>query len=182
MTDTDYEISAEPPRDDDGHPIHPEKGYRICGATKSDKTTPTDHGRERDDVEYCLQRAGWGEDRSIGPCSKHPVTGEQWGDSNPNYEHGAYSDHLRGGFSEREKDAYDDLVKAFDDQEQAQDVVKELAAEAVVKYKRSNDHRFLREVRQLLSEFNVADATDHLDVNGVEARLMQNLRETHDDE
>lgn len=115
MTDdeTEYEISDEPPRDEDGHPIHPERGHRICGATKSDRTTPTEHGRERDEYDYCLLAAGWGEDRKVGPCQRHPITGEQWGESNPNYEHGLNSELLSDKDKEKldELEDYDDLEK-----------------------------------------------------------------------
>jgi len=163
MTAEDYEISEDPPRDDQGHPVHPERGHRICAATKSDRTTPTDHGRERDDFEYCLQPAGWGEDRDIGPCRNHPVTGEQWGVSNPNYETGAYSEFtelLESDLSSREQAALDSL----DLDEHGNEFVHDVIKEAYLKYKRTGDDGFLREVRQWMSEFNVVDATDHQEV------------------
>ncbi|MDL0127083.1 hypothetical protein [Halobacterium salinarum] len=157
MTDPDFEISSEPPRDEDGHPIHPERGHRICGAVKSDRTTPTDHGRERDDVDYCLLAAGWGEDRSVGPCSKHPVTGEQWGESNPNHEHGAYSefaDFMFDSLTDREQDA----LEALDFDEHADQFAQDVVKEAYAKYLRSGDDRFLREARQWAAEFGVIEA------------------------
>lgn len=180
---TDWKIHPEAPTDSDGHPLHPEEGYRICGRTKSDRTTPTEHGRERDDVPYCTLRAGWGvDDSSSGACSHHGgAGGGPSGEANGNYKHGAYSEHLQSDLSDREQDAFEDLVEAFGDQDAAQDVVRELAAEALLKYKRSSDARFLREVRQLLSEFNVADSTDHLEVDGVDDLLMKDLREAHDE-
>lgn len=165
MTDDDYEISAEPPRDDQGHPIHPEKGYRICGATKSENTTPTDHGRERDEFDYCLQRAGWGADRQVGPCTKHPVTGEQWGESNPNYQSGSYSkfqDLQRDALTEREQQMLDAIDFEKHDGDFAEDVVKE----AYIKYHRTGDDRFLREARQWAKEFGVIDTpADQLEVD-----------------
>ena len=157
MTDDEFEISEEPPRDDRGHPVHPERGHRICGATKSDRTTPTDHGRERDDYEYCLLAAGWGTDRSVGPCSKHPVTGEQWGESNPNFEDGSYSEFhefVVDDLSEREQEA----LEALDLDESADEFAKDVVLEAYIKYKRTGDDRFMREARQWASEFGVIEA------------------------
>ncbi|WP_338756515.1 hypothetical protein V9T20_12670 (plasmid) [Halobacterium salinarum] len=153
---TDYKISDEPPRDDQGHPVHPERGHRICGATKSDRSTPAPHGRSRDDVEYCLQSAGWGCDRSVGPCKNHPVSGEQWGESNPNYTSGAFSefeDFMYDSLTERERDAVDALNLDDDGGQFAAGVVKE----AYMKYQRSGDDRFLREARQWAAEFGVID-------------------------
>ncbi|AFZ74547.1 4'-phosphopantetheinyl transferase family protein [Natronobacterium gregoryi] len=154
--DEEYEISSEPSRDEQGHPVHPERGHRICGAVKSDRTTPTDHGRERDDYEYCLQPAGWGEDRNVGPCSNHPVTGEQWGESNPNYENGDYSefaDFMKESLTDREQEAMANL----DLEESAEDFAKDVVKEAYLKYLRTGDDRFLREARQWASEFGVIE-------------------------
>jgi hypothetical protein len=160
MTGDEYTISSVPPRDEEGHPIHPERGHRICGAVKSDKTTPTEHGRERDDVEYCLLAAGWGTDSNVGACRKHPYSGSQLGASNPNYEHGAYSEHLRSQLTEQESEAYEDLVKALQDPTEALGAIRELAAEVAIKYQRTGDDRFLREFRQLADTFNMAPNED----------------------
>lgn len=159
MTDNEaeeYEISSELPRDESSHAIHPERGHRICGAVKSDRTTPTEHGRERDDYEYCLLAAGWGADRSIGPCSKHPVTGEQWGESNPNHEHGGYSefqDFMQEGLTDSEAAA----IEALDLEEHGDDFAGDVVKEAYAKYLRTTDDRFLREARQWASEFGVIE-------------------------
>jgi hypothetical protein len=164
--EVDYEISDAPPRDDDGHPIHPERGHRICGAVKSERTTPTEHGRERDEYDYCLLAAGWGEDRDVGPCSKHPISGEQWGSSNPNYEDGTYSefeDFMYDSLTDQEREALDALNLDEDGDDFAKSVVKE----AYAKYLRSGDDSFLREARQWASEFGVIERpADELDING----------------
>jgi len=132
---------------------------------------------------YCQATAGRGTDHTgTGRCKHHGgAGGGPSGKANGNYKHGAFSKHLQSDLSERETEAFEDLATALGDQEAAQDVVRELAAEALLKYKRSNDARFLREARQLLSEFNIADATDHVDVDGVEGMLMKDLREAHDE-
>lgn len=126
---------------------------------------------------YCTNYPVNGSER----CRMHGGTADNTGKNNGNYKHGAFSEHLQSDLSERETEAFEDLADSLGDQEAAQDVVRELAAEALLKYKRSNDARFLREARQLLSEFNIADATDHVDVDGVEGLLMQDLREAHDE-
>jgi len=87
------------------------------------------------------------------------------GKDHPSYEHGAYSEHLRSDLSDDEREAMDDLVDGLQDEEASLDVVREMAAEAALKYKRSGDHRFLREFRQLVSEFNLAPNADHLEVD-----------------
>lgn len=181
MTD-DYEVHEKAPTDEEGHPIHPEKGYRICGARKSDRTTPTNHGRERDDYAYCLQAAGWGTDHTIGACRNHPYTGSQFGERNPSYKHGAFSKHFRSDLTDDETDAFDDLVDALEDKEEAPSVIREIAAETLMKYKRSGDTRFLREARQLLDAFNIVPNADKLELDGLEALFMRDLREAHSDE
>lgn len=121
MTDDEtYEISDDPPRDESGHAIHPDpdKDHRICAAQKSDRTTPTEHGRERDEFSYCTLPAGWGKDRDIGPCRNHPISGEQWGESNPNFKHGLHSEAL----SDEDKQMLDDLEE-FEDLEKLDHLV-----------------------------------------------------------
>lgn len=164
--DSDYVIVEDAPRDDSGHPIHPEEGYRICGATKSDRTTPTSHGRERDEFDFCLLRAGWGvDDTSEGRCKHHLGAVDLRGENNPNYKHGAYSEFLRRDLTDGEADALEGMVEAFADPERAIDLIKDQAAEAYIKYKRSGDERFLREYRQLVDTFNLAPNEQRLAVD-----------------
>lgn len=85
------------PTDDAGRPVHPDddKDYHICGMPKSDRTTPPDHGRDRDDVPYCTLYAGWGTERKTGACSKHGGAGgapEGW--QNGNARHLLYSKRM----------------------------------------------------------------------------------------
>lgn len=165
--DTEYELSDEPPRDDQDHPIHPERGHRICGARKSDRSTPAPHGRSRDDYEYCLQSAGWGTDRDIGPCRNHPFSGEQWGESNPNYKNGAYAKHFKHDLTASEQEAYEDVLEKLDgDPEDALSIPMQLAAEAIMKYKRGGDQRLLREARQILAEFNLVPNAEEIQIEG----------------
>jgi len=166
MTNDSYEVSQEPPRNDAGHPIHPEKGYPICGAEKSDRTTPTNHGRERDDIDYCLQRAGWGTDRDEGPCRNHPIKGEQWGESNPNFKDGSTSDYFKKKLSERQRDVYDEIEAKLGDPDEATNILRQVATRLILVGEHTNDPSMVREGRQLLSEFNIVDATDSVEVTG----------------
>ena len=166
MTD-DYTIADEAPRDEAGHPTHPERGHRICAGTKSERTTPTKHGRERDDYDYCLLAAGWGvEDKNEGPCKHHLGAVDNRGDRNGNYKHGAFSEHLMSDLSDRERESYQDLVEQLTDPETAIGAIRQQTAEAYLKYKRSGDTRFLREYRQLADTFNLAPNADHFEHSG----------------
>ncbi len=64
-------VHDDAPRDDDGRPIHPEKGYPICAQPKTD----AEDENKRDDIPYCLQTSGWGTDRSTGACKNHGGAG-----------------------------------------------------------------------------------------------------------
>ncbi|WP_226043493.1 hypothetical protein [Natrinema sp. DC36] len=175
MTDDEnYEISDEPPRDEDGHPVHPEKEHRICGATKSDRTTPTSHGRERDEYDYCLLAAGWGEDRSVGPCQKHPVTGEQWGESNPNFKAGQTSEYFKSKLSPRQRDVYDEVVTALDDDEDADTILTHFATRLMMLGEHSSDAALYKAGLETLSKFNIVENPDEINMNHsgeVEAEL-----------
>jgi hypothetical protein len=169
---TNYQIHPDAPTDDDGHPAHPEKGHRICGRTKSDRTTPTDHGRERDDIPYCTLVAGWGVDGSSGgACSHHGgAGGGPEGEANGNWKHGGFSEVLTKGLTEREEDAIDEIAGALgsENPDDQFGIIRRQAAEAYVRYRRSGDSRHLREYRQLISEFNIVDNTDHVEVGTAE--------------
>jgi hypothetical protein len=69
-------VHDDAPTDDHGRPIHPEKGYPICGQPKTDATAK--NGRKREDVPYCLSYAGSGTDRPTeagGACYLHGGAG-----------------------------------------------------------------------------------------------------------
>lgn len=179
MTDGTYEISEEPPRDDGGHPVHPERGHRICGATKSDRTTPTSHGRERDDYDYCLLAAGWGEDRTVGPCKKHPIEGEQWGESNPNFKAGATSQYFKSKLSERQRGVYDEVVKALDDDAEAKTIFRHVGTQLIIRGESMSDPAMIREGRQILAEFGIvetaAEKHEHEHSGGLSGEVSVNI-------
>lgn len=162
---TTWTVHSEAPTDSEGHPIHPDedKGYRICAGTKSDKTTPTEHGRERDDVPYCTLRAGWGvEDSQTGKCKHHGgKAGAPPGEDNGSFKHGAFSEYFEDDMSDREVAAVDNLADTLtgDDDDAKQYAMAKVAGKAYTKFQRSGDHRFLREYRQICADFNLADTT-----------------------
>jgi hypothetical protein len=169
---TEYTIHPDAPTDQNGHPIHPDsdKDHHICGRGKSPNTTETEHGRERDDYPFCLQSAGHGTEnpkRTGEPgaaCSNHGGSSPVGAD-NPATEHGAYSkfiDLLKSDLSEREQTA----LNALNLDDHGDDFVRDAIKEAYLKYKRTGDDRFLREVRQWMSEFNVVENADQVELNG----------------
>lgn len=164
-----YRIHPAAPTDDDGNPVHPEQGYHICGRGKSENTTPTDHGRERDDVDYCMLRAGHGTENpkrtgEPGAACTHHGGDSPVGEDNPAFDSGAYSeftDLLESDLSDREQDA----LRSLDLDEHGDAFVRDAIKEAYLKYKRTGDDRFLREVRQWMSEFNVVENTEQVAVD-----------------
>lgn len=157
MTDSEFEIAATAPTDSDGHPVHPDpdKTHRICAATKSDKTTPTKHGRERDDYEYCLLAAGWGVDgKREGPCTHHTGAIDNRGENHPNYEHGGYSKYLsRANFTEGDERRVANVAEDLSDPDTRDDVFLSFISDLWVRWDRTKDPRFAREIRQALNEF-----------------------------
>lgn len=104
-----------------------------------------------------------------GKCRNHGGNspGAPIGEANGNYKHGAFSQKFLATLSDDEVSALEDLTDTLrEDPEKAKDVVAEIASELVMKYRRSNDVAYIREMRQLLSEFNIVDATDHVEVEG----------------
>lgn len=113
--------------------------------------------------EPCGHPTGWGTDTTEGPCKFHGGATDNRGKKNGNYKHGAFSKYLREDLTDEEVEAIDDVVDRLEDPQEANTVVRELIGDALAKYKRSGDVRFLKEIRQLLGDFNIADATDHVE-------------------
>lgn len=125
----------------------------------SEEPLPDRCGAECRDGGYCTQYPVQESER----CRMHGGSSPK-GEDHPSFKHGAYSKLLRSDLSDREREAMDDLVGDLEDEEASLDVVREMAAEAALKYKRCGDHRFLREFRQLVSEFNLAPNEDHVEL------------------
>lgn len=97
-------------------------------------------------------------------CRMHGGAADNRGPKNGNYKHGAFSEYLRAELTEHERAAIEDVIDRLEDHETAADLVRELVSEAIIRYQRSGNARFLTEVRQLIATFNLADATDRVDV------------------
>lgn len=123
-------------------------------------------GRTNRNDEPCQLPAGWGTDHNgEGACKFHGGNNPK-GKDHPNYKHGAYSKYLKHDLTAAEKEAFDNLVDMLQDPEAALASIRELAAEALLKYKRSGDSRFLREYRQLADTFNFAPNEQEVEVTG----------------
>lgn len=115
--------------------------------------------------EPCGHPEGWGTDKDHGPCKHHGGAADNRGENNGNFKHGAYSDvedFITNDATDAEQDFFDEL-----DLEDAGDqFVHDAVKEAYIKYKRTGDERFLREVRQWLSEFNIVENGDEVELTG----------------
>lgn len=109
-----------------------------------------------------------------GKCNIHGGKSKK-GNDHPNFKHGAFSKYFESTLSEREQEALDDLVDGLtaDDEEEVKRLIAQIAGKALLKAERSNNTQFLREFRQLLSEFNVVDATDHVEVEGAMTQTVE---------
>ena len=102
-------VHDDAPTNEDGVPIHPEKGYPICGMPKTDAKANND--RKREDVAFCLQSAGWGTDRSTGACKNHGGAGgapEGW--QNGNARHLLFSKRM----NDQDKKEFNAIVEGPD--------------------------------------------------------------------
>lgn len=138
--------------------------------------------------EPCELAAGWGTENDSGPCKFHGGASPK-GPDHPQYKHGAFSEHLRSDLTDAEKEALGEMAGAFDDPEEARELIAEQAAEAWLKYKRSADTRFLREYRQLAETFNLAPNKDVTELRGegggpigVESEVVTVVAEESDDD
>ncbi len=86
--------------------------------------------------------------------------------------HGAFKEHFRSDLTDAEREAIDALVAHLDDIDGPRAIAAESAAEALMKYKRSADSRFLREARQWFSEFNLIPNSDELNLGGTEGNPL----------
>jgi len=124
--------------DDDGIPRHPDddKDHAICAHPKSDRASPPEHGRDRDDVEYCTLAAAWGVDgEGEGHCTKHGAQKTpQKGKLNPNYEHGLFAELDRSAYTERELDVLEDLGETDE-----VELLEQLIRIHALRYKRAHE-------------------------------------------
>lgn len=128
-----------------------------CGATKRDGSG-----------EECRLPAGWGTDHTgEGRCKHHGGASDGAPEGNDNsVTHGAFREHFRADLTDAEREAIDNLVDHLEDIDGPRAIAAESAAEALMKYKRSADSRFLREARQWFAEFNLIPNSDELELGG----------------
>lgn len=81
-------------------------------------------------------------------------------------KHGAFKEHFHSDLTEAEAEAIDSLVSHLSDVDGPRAVAAEVASEALMKYKRSADSRFLREARQWFGDFNLIPNGDELELSG----------------
>lgn len=142
----------------------------------SDKPTCGDHGGQNRRGQPCKRVEGWGTDFESGKCRNHRGTNED-GSSHEGNEnavtHGAFKEHFSSDLTEAEQEAIDDLVDHLTDINDERAIAAEVAAEALMKYKRSADSRFLREARQWFSEFNLIPNEDVFEHTGSGGNPME---------
>lgn len=140
-------------------------------------------------VGYCKSWPGRGTDHvGEGRCTNHGghnsgKNGQGAPEGNDNATtHGAFKKHFRSDLQPDEVKMIDDLIGHLRDIDDERAIAAECAAEALVKYKRSVDSRFLREARQWFSEFNLipnADVFEHTGPDG--GGLQVNINHEHVD-
>lgn len=135
-----------------------------------------DHGGRNREGEPCGRPAGWGTDFDSGKCRNHRGTSPDGSSHEGNenaVKHGAFKEHFRSDLQPEEVEAIDDLVDHLTDITDERTIAAECAAEALMKYKRSLDSRFLREARQWFSEFNLIPNSDQFEFTGEGGGPMQ---------
>lgn len=114
--------------------------------------------------------------REGGHCDNHPVGDSERcrmhggktpsGPDHGRYEHGAFSELFRSDLTGDEGEALDAVVSHLRSIDDERSLAAEVAAEALIKYKRSADSRFLREARQWFSDFNLLPNEDEVSLSG----------------
>lgn len=118
-------------------------------------------------ADNCGLAAGWGTDhKGVGACKLHGGNAGAPEDNQNAKTHGAFSEHFRSDLTDPEQQALDALVDHLESITDERTIAAEIAAEALLKYKRSADSRFLREARQWFSDFNLLPNEDEINVGG----------------
>lgn len=131
-------------------------------------------------TEKCTAQCKDGSD-----CNAYPLEGEDKcrmhiGKRNDSHEgnqhaktHGAFSEHFRSDLIDDEKEALTALVDHLESINDERSIAAEVAAEALLKYKRSGDSRFMREARQWFSEFNLLPNEETIEHTGDGGLVIQ---------
>jgi len=118
----------------------------------------SDYGGTNNRDEPCRNEAGWGTDFTEGKCRFHRGTspdGKSHEGNDNAKTHGAFSEHFRSDLTDDETGALEAIISHLRNIDDERSIAAEVAAEALLKYKRSGDSRFLREARQWFGDFNL---------------------------
>jgi hypothetical protein len=136
--------------------------------------------------EPCGKPAGWGTDFGDGKCRHHRGTSPDGSSHEGNTNaatHGAYSksfvsDFLRDDEIERVEQAEELLGTP----EGAKGHARLMAAIAIEQFRRSGDDRFLRRYESICDKAGIfPDDELNLNIDGLEAAFMADLRRAHDE-
>jgi|APHM01.1.fsa_nt_gi hypothetical protein len=124
-------------------------------------------GAQNRDGDPCQQKAGWGTDHvGEGRCKFHGGASDGAPEGNDNaLTHGGHSTDLPDDLEDHEREFVEQFMSAIE-ADDAEAVLAALAAEAIVRYRRSENPRQLTEARQLLSEFNIVENVDKQEITG----------------
>lgn len=128
----------------------------------------------RKDGEPCEAYAVTGEDKCRMHLGKSTDGSSHEGNQNAR-KHGAFSDHFRSDLTEPEIEALDGIMSHLEGIDDERTLAAEVAGEALLKYKRSADSRFLREARQWMGDFNLLPNEDTLNVGGTDGNPLNVL-------
>lgn len=143
-------IHPDAPTDGDGIPHHPDddKDHAICAHEKSDRSSPPEHGRDRDDIPYCTLAAGWGVDGvKEGHCTKHHASiTPQKGPLHPNYKHGLYAEIPEDAYTDDELDVLEALGGADE-----LELLEQLIRIQAMRYKRAHENAPVGELDTIIN-------------------------------
>lgn len=104
--------------------------------------------------EPCGHPAGWGTDHDRGPCKFHGGAADNRGENNGNYQHGGYSKYLsESSFRPDEKERAAALYDDVEDPQARDGVFRSIIVDLWVRWDRTKDPRYAREIRQSLAEY-----------------------------
>lgn len=135
----------------------------------SDEPLPGRCAAECRDGGYC---ENYPKDDS-GRCRMHGADGGASEGNDNAKTHGAFSEHFRSDLTPAETKALEAMVNHLESIDDERTIAAEVAAEALLKYKRSADSRFLREARQWIGDFNLLPNEDELNVGGVDGGALE---------
>jgi uncharacterized protein YjcR len=151
----------------------------------SNEPLPDRCGAECRDGGYCENYPKGDNDR----CRMHGADGGAEEGNDNAKTHGAFSDHFRSDLTEPEERALEAMVEHLEAIDDERTIAAEIAAEALLKYKRSADSRFLREARQWVSDFNLLPNEDVTELRGedggpigVESEVVTVMADDPDDD